>query len=526
MAHTLRGVPRRKLAPVIAMAASALTALSVVSCSSGASGSTDTAANKDATLKVVQGATPNQFDPCGTANGSETTSMNLIYAPLIRGNPATGELSPGLATSWKFSDDSLSLTLTLQEGLTFQDGTPLNASTVAESLNQCLALGSQTVDEIESVKAEGTKTLVFHLNAPNAGLPEILSSRLGLIASPAAREKEGTAFGSKPVGAGPFTLETFTPGSTISLKRWTGYKEAGVPAPKVAAIEISIITDPSAQVAALSGGQADFAFSLNSTAAKTLKDTPGVTFDSYLGVSVADLNIDRSHGPLADVRVRQAISYAIDRKALAEVGTDGLSDVGSVQPYPPGHPYYDKGLASTYDYNPKKAKQLLADAGYPNGLKLNGVGLDGAIYVNNGIVIADQLAKVGIDVTFEAKALPEATKSFYTDHKYDLMSTGMNSGPDWYSIYRRLLTTSSAGNAGHVPLDGGNEAVAALGASKDQDELNANIKAANKVYQAELPIIPLFYNPISVAWTDKVDNAKSALAINGQPDLAALSIKQ
>lgn len=526
MSRTLKGDSRRKSAPAMAMVGSALVAVSLVSCSSGSAESADSGANKGATLKVVQGATPNQFDPCGTANGSELTTMNLIYAPLLRANPATGELSPGLATDWKFSDDSLTLTLTLQKGLKFQDSTPINATTVTESLNQCIDLGSQDVAELDSISAEGEDKVLFHLNKPAAGLPELLAARLGLVASPVARAKEGAAFGSKPVGAGPFTLETFTPGSTISLKSWSGYKEAGVPAPKVAAIEIAIITDPSAQVAALSGGQADFGFSLNSTAAKSLKDTPGVTFDSYLGVSVADLNIDRSHGPLADVRVRQAVSYAVDRKALAEVGTDGLSDVGSVQPYPPGHPYYDKGLASTYDYNPKKAKELLAEAGYPDGLKLNGVGLDGAIYVNNGIVIADQLAKVGIDVTFEAKALPEATKAFYTDHKYDLMSTGMNSGPDWYSIYRRLLTTSSSGNAGHVPLEGGNQAVAALGASKDQDELDANIKAANKVYQAELPIIPLFYNPISVAWTDKVEDAKSALAINGQPDLAALSIKQ
>jgi peptide/nickel transport system substrate-binding protein len=511
-------------APLVAGAVALIAAVTACSGSDSGGGSGGGSADTGGTVNVVYGSTPNQFDPCGTLNGSELSMMTAIYAPLIRSDPATGELSPGIATKWETSADGKTLTLTLRTGLTFSDGSPLDATTAAQSVNQCVKLGNQSVPGLNSVTAKDPTTLVFSLDEPSSGLVDLLGSRLGLLASPKARDSEGSAYGSKPVGAGPYKLDAFVPGSSIKLTRWDGYKDAGPPAAKAATINISIITDPSAQEAALTGGQADYGFRLDPTVAAALKGQDSITLKTNVGVSIADLNIDRSQGPLKDVRVRQAISYAIDRKALASAGSDGLTDVGAVQPYPPGHPYHVADQDSAYGYDPAKAKALLAQAGYPNGLTLRGLSLDGSSFTNAGVVISQQLKQVGINVTFQAKALPDATKSFYTDHRYDIFSTGMNSGPDWFTIYRRLLTKTSAGNAGKVPLPGGDAAVDALNKATTPDALSTALKAANTVFQEQLPIIPLFYSPYVAAWDSKLQGGEGAYAVNGEADLTSLAV--
>jgi peptide/nickel transport system substrate-binding protein len=485
--------------------------------------STSVDLDPDATLRIVAGSTPNQFDPCGTLNGSELSYMGAIYAPLIRSNQQTGELSPGIATDWAWSDDKLELRLTLRDGLTFQDDTPVNADTVVESLNQCVELGNQNVPGLSAITADGDQ-VVFTLDAPTSGLPDLLGSRLGMIASPRAREAAGSAFGSQPVGAGPYRFVNFVPGSSIELARWDGYQDAGPRPAAVASIQVSIITDPSAQVAALTGGQADFGYRLDSTAIASLQSSSDVEVFVTAGVSVTDLNIDRTRPPMDDVRVRQAISYAIDRATLADVVTNGLSDAISVQPYPPGHPFHFDDMDERYPFDPDKARELLADAGYADGLELRGVSLDGGTFVDNGVIISEQLAAVGITVTFEAKALPDATKSFYDDHEYDIFSTGMNSGPDWLTIYRRLLATSSAGNAGNVPVEGGDEVLEQLNAAYEEADIVEAIRAANEVYQEQLPIVPLYFSPINLAWSDNVVGAEAAFALNGEADYNSLGI--
>ena len=502
--------------------AAALTTVLVAAlaaCGSGSGGSGD-----GKTLRTIQSLNPSQFDPCGPANGSETAYMAAIYAPLIRTDPGSGELSPGIATKWNFSDGLKTLTLDLKTGLKFQDDTALDAAAVKKSIEQCLALENQTIPGLESIEAEGAGTVVFKLSEPGSGLPELLGSRLGLIASPAAREKAGDKFGAEPVGAGPYRLTGFVPGASVTLQKWGGYQEAGLPAAKVDRITSQMISDPSAQVAALTGGQADFAWRLDYSAPKALTGTD-VKTEHKVGTSMTNLAVDRSQGPMRDKRVRQAISYAIDRSALASANTAGLSDIGAGQPYPPGTTYHFDDLTGAYPYDPGKAKELLAEAGHPDGLTLRAASLNSPSFVNNGVVVSDQLAKVGIKVEFEAKDIGEATKGFYVDHEYDLMSSGTNAGPDWLSIYRRLLTTKSAGNAGNVPVPGGEEAVKRANAADGDEELKAALKNAARVAQEELPIIPLYYSPTVTAWGGNVTGGAESIALNGEADLTALGLK-
>jgi peptide/nickel transport system substrate-binding protein len=502
-------------------AALATALVSVLAACGSGSGS---GADGEKTLRTLQSLSPSQFDPCGPANGSEVAYMAAIYAPLIRTAPRTGKLSPGIATSWNFSDEQKTLTLKLKTGLKFQDGTAVDAAAVKKSIEQCLALENQQIPGLESIEAQGADTVVIKLSQPGGGLPELLGSRLGMIASPTAREKAGDKYGAQPVGAGPYRLSGFVPGSSVTLQKWDGYQPAGLPAAKVDRISSQLINDPSAQVAALTGGQVDFAWRLDYSAPKALEGTD-VHTEHNLGVSMSSLSVDRSQGPLRDKRIRQAISHAIDRSALAKANTSGLSDVGAQQAFPPGHTFHFADLHSTHPYDPAKAKQLLAEAGHPNGLTLRGASLNSPAFVNNGVVIAGQLAKVGIKIQFEAKDIGEATKGFYVEHKYDLMSSGTNAGPDWLSIFRRGLTTKSSGNAGNVPVPGGEEAVARANAAQGEEELKAALRNATQVLQEEVPMIPLYYSPTVTGWSSRVTGGPDSISLNGEADLTALGLK-
>jgi peptide/nickel transport system substrate-binding protein len=100
----------------------------------------------------------------------------------------------------------------------------------------------------------------------------------------------------------------------------------------------------------------------------------------------------------------------------------------------------------------------------------------------------------------------------------------MNSGPDWLTIYRRLLATTSAGNAGQVPVPGGDDALKALNAATTPDALKTALRSATQVYQEQLPIVPLYFGPYVAAWTGKVTGGPDAFATNGEADFTALGV--
>ncbi|KIM16105.1 hypothetical protein QV65_17010 [Rhodococcus erythropolis] len=203
-------------------------------CSSSATGTAGGTgpADPNAELKVATSHVPASLDPCAGNIGYDIDYLQLMYAPLIDAEPATQKLRPGIASEWGFSGpDNLTFEMTLQNGLTFHDGTTLDAAAVKASMEHCLSLGIVSVPTIKSVEATSPDQIKISLSAPTSGLPGWLNGRLGMIVSPTALTAAGTDFANKPVGAGPYTFTSAVPNSSYTFSRFDDYKPAGPPNP-------------------------------------------------------------------------------------------------------------------------------------------------------------------------------------------------------------------------------------------------------------------------------------------------------
>ncbi len=496
----------------------------LVSATAGCGGTGGGAAAADV-LRVATQEKPVQLDSCGPSNGSELAYHNVLYAPLIKADDKTGKLGPGLAESWKYTDDELGFTLKLKPGLKFQDGTAMDAAAVAKSLMQCKAMGNQVPEQVTAITADGAQTVVFKLSEPYAAMPDLLSGRMGMVASPTAREKEGEQFASRPVGAGPYKLTAYKPGVSAELTRWDGYTQAGTPAAKVRKIEWRILSDNSALASEIQTGNVDYAWGFNTTLLAQLKDQSGITLGSN-GVSAGwtSINLNRSRPPLDDVRVRQAISHAIDRKAMAVAVSGGAWSTPAWGPYPPGSPYYDRGVENAQPYDPEKAKELLRQAGHGGGLTIKAVALNVPPYADNAVVLKEQLKKVGIDLQVKAQPTAEATKNFYPGTENLMLISSMGGTSPMY-VYPRFYGQDTPANVGRVKT-AATPLVDKLLTTYGEEEQKKVMKEINAVAARDVPFIGLYFIPDPLAWRDNVTGAKDSPSIQGNVNLAYLGLNR
>ncbi|WP_254716750.1 ABC transporter substrate-binding protein [Actinomadura sp. WMMB 499] len=474
-------------------------------------------------LRVATQQKPVQLDSCGPSNGSELAYHNVLYAPLIKADDKTGQLGPGLAESWSYSGDERAFTLELKPDLKFQDGTALDAAAVAKSLTQCKEMGNQVPDEVAGITAAGDLTVEFELSEPYAALPDLLSGRLGMVASPTAREKEGERFASRPVGAGPYRLTGYKPGVSAELTRWDGYTEAGTLAAKAERIEWRILGDNSALAAEVLAGNVDYAWGFSTTLVEELKGQPGITLGGNdVATGWTSINLNRSKPPLDDVRVRRAISHAIDRAAMAEAVSGGVWTAPTWGPYPSGSPYYDPAAENAQPYDPEKAKELLRQAGHGDGLTIDAVALNTFPYADNAVVLKEQLKKVGIDLRVEAQPTAEATKNYYPGTENLMLISAMGGTSPMY-VYPKFYGRESSANVGRVET-AATPLVRELLTTYGEEEQKKVMKEINAVAAQDVPFIGLYFIPEALAWRDDVTGAQDTTSVQGNVNLAYLGL--
>jgi len=345
---------------------------------------------------VVMGMTlePPGLDPT-TAAAAAIAEVTLysIYETLTKINE-DGSVSPLLAESWQTSPDLKTYTFKLRKGIKFQNGEPFDSATVKFSFDRAAAPTSTNKDRslfqsFEQVSAPDADTVVLVLKYAEPNLPFLLGQASASIVEPKSAPTDAT----QPVGTGPYTLGAWAKGSSISLNKWDAYRNAG--AIKLAKVTIRIISDPSAQVAALLSGDVDV-FPRVAAARSLAQFKSDPRFAVLVGGSRAKtiVSINERRKPLDDVRVRRAILAAIDRKAMIDGAVDGFgAPIGSF--YTPGSlGYVDTTGINPYD--PEKAKKLLTEAGVSAPLELS-LKLPPPPYARQGgEILAAQLAKVGI----------------------------------------------------------------------------------------------------------------------------------
>jgi peptide/nickel transport system substrate-binding protein len=361
---------------------------------------------------------PPGLDPtAGAASAIAEIVLYNIFETLTKVN-GDGSVTPLLAESWSVSPDAKVYTFKLRKGVKFQNGEPFNAASVRFSLERAAAKDSVNKDKavfanIAAIDTPDEHTVVLTLKNSNPDLLFQLGQATAIMVEPKSVASNNT----QPVGTGPYKLEAWNRGSSVTLARWDGYRNVGNV--KMRRATIRFINDPAAQVASLLSGDVD-AFSRVAAARSLPQFKSDKRFQVLIGGSRAKtiLAINNKRKPLDDVRVRRAIAAAIDRKSVIEGAADGFGiPIGSY--YTPGAPGYID-LTAMNAYDPAKARALLHQAGVQLPLELT-MKLPPTPYARQGgEVIAAMLDKVGIKVKMENIEWAQWLSGVYKDKAYDL----------------------------------------------------------------------------------------------------------
>jgi len=353
----------RTLAVVGAVAAAALALSACGSSGSDAGEGTDPTSSTAPLLVIGSLEEPKSFDPAQANEGHLAPIYQAVYDTLLKREP-DGTYSPMLASEWEVSEDGLTVTLTLRDDVTFSDGSGFDSAVAKANLEHFTAANGPMASSLRSVASIDTPdatTLVLNLSAPDPDIPRALSNAAGYMAS---GEALGTdAIVTEPVGSGPYILDTSRSvvGSSIVYTRNEDYWGDELPYDEV---EFRILADETARLNALLSGEVDVAKLTRSANAQEAV-AAGLQTEPYSTGWSGVLFFDRDGAllpELADPRVREALAIAIDREAIVEAGALGRA-TETTQTFGPNTQGFTDDLESAYDYDPERARELLAEAG-------------------------------------------------------------------------------------------------------------------------------------------------------------------
>ena len=359
-------------------------------------------------------------------------TMAYMYERLILNDASHRPTIPWLAESWKYLDDT-TVVMKLRQGVKFHDGAPFNAESIKVQMEYIMdkdnaAWTRSWIEPLESVEVVDEYTVKWHFKQPWAAFLGTLASVPGFMVSPKALEadealskvkriereivsarrrandedparaaegkkwlaeleadlaryqplaKDAHLLDNHPVGTGPYVLDAYSTDNYVALKRnpdWWFGKSIGKPEmPYFDGIKTSVIPDPSVRLANLKAGMLDYSV-LDPVQYRVMKNNPDFKINTMPTNWLIYLTFNHARGPCRDIRVRKAISHAIDRKALVMGTQFGLGRIANCL-FPDDHWAHDPDLEPV-SYDPELSKKLLAEAGYPNGLTLTGFTLN------------------------------------------------------------------------------------------------------------------------------------------------------
>lgn len=341
---------------------------------------------------VVYGMTQDlaSLDPhVDTDAGTRDVVFNL-YEGLVKPTSDGGFIA-AVASDYTISDDAKTYTFTLRDGITFHDGTPVTIEDVKYSIDRYAEIQGESSafsSLVDSVEVQDDKTLVVNLK-------ESYSEFLPMMTIAIIPQSNENPAGN-PIGTGPFKYVSYTPGQNLELEKYDGYWQEGVPS--LDSVEFKFIADVDTAFVELQAGTIDILKYLTSAQAETLGDDYKIVQGSMNLVHAMYLN--SAYEPLSKTEVRQALCYAVDRDAINNFIFGGKSHIIGSHMIPAMSKYYEPEAETVYSYDPEKAKELLADAGYADGFDLEiTVPSSYSQHVDSAQIIADELSQVGINVT-------------------------------------------------------------------------------------------------------------------------------
>lgn len=400
------------------------------------------------------------LDPHQSLDAGTRSVLFNMYDGLVKAT-STGELEPAVAEDYEISPDAKTYTFTLRDGVTFHDGSAVTVEDIQYSIERYAELegeGSAFYMALDRVEIVDDKTIKVHLKEGNS---EFLSE-LTLAILP----KDNDDPAGHPIGTGPYQYVSYTVGQRLKLKKYEGYwKENGA---YLDTVDFKVIADLNTAILELQAGTIDVLNYLTAAQTQTLGNQFTIVEGSMNLVQAMFLNND--YEPFQDVRVRQAMCYAIDRQEISNFLFGGKSNILGAHMIPAMEQWYEPKAETVYEYNVDKAKQLLAEAGYADGFDLViTVPSSYTQHVNTAEIIVDQLSRVGIHATIRKVEWTTWKEETYRNRQYQATIIGFDgtlAPSDWLKKYE----TTAANNIANYSNAEFDEILAKALASIDEEE--------------------------------------------------------
>ncbi len=485
-------------------------------------GAAPTPPKRGGILRVAADFQPTNLDPIAGSQGGDFRFLYPIYQSLVDWDPSTLKAVPGLATKWTFTDPQ-TLVLELRQGVKFHDGTRFDAAAAKFNLDRSKTDPKSNVKSdlasVSSIAVTGPYQLTLKLNRPNSALPSILAERSGLMASPAAIQKFGADFARNPVGTGPWKFSLWRDNDILSVRRNDAYWQPGKP--YLDGIDFHIIADINIGLRSVIAGENDLVTSMSS-AQKAVVDRSDLASSFATSQAMFPIWLNYARKPFDDVRVRQALNYAVDRNAFNKATEAGLNEVANGI-LPKSHWAYDPTIQNRYSYDPARAKQLLGAAGLGSGFDMSLIGPTDELSRQRQQVVIEQLKQVGIRVTLMGFSVNDAIKSFFTDKKGDALLILWGGRPDPTMTFRDLFSKDSFYNPARTEPDGYGEALATTEASQDIDVRAKLLSKVQHIASDSALMVPLVFDSQYAAYSKKVKGYRPNLF--GRPRYDNVSIE-
>lgn len=317
-------------------------------------------------LIIAIGTSPTRLDPLMTTIGDEYIYDNLVFNGLTRMR-ADLTVVPDLAESWNYSEDLKQWTFHLRRGVKFHNGREMVAEDVTAMFKRLLdpataAPSRSNYTMIARVASPDPYTVVFDLSYAYGGFADIMSDRQVKIVPRDLVAQLPT----RPIGTGPFMFKSYTPNDRMVLAKNPDYFEAGLP--KLEGVELRIIPEMSVKVSALRAGDIDIVWQLPLDQVKALSSDPALRVESVATGSWDAVVMNNINPPFNDVRVRRAFQLGVDKRDVVALTLFGQG-APTISPIPPSSPFYAHDVIIP-EADPTAARKLLAEAGHPNGLKI------------------------------------------------------------------------------------------------------------------------------------------------------------
>ena len=462
------------------------------------------------------------WDPIKSVGGTDSIFYDPVYDRLLR-EDKDGDIHPMLAEEFIVSDDNMTMTLKLREGLTFSDGTPFDAEAVKFNLDRTQAPESRVSGDlymVTSVEVVDPLTVNLHLSGGIGSLPTALANTAGIMVSPKAAQAGVLA--EQPVGIGPYVATNIKPGNSADYEKTPDYWDPD--AQRVSTMTYHLMADDQTRNNALRSG--DIAGANVSTV--NLDSMVTDEFNAIIKQSslIIYLSVNGAKGSLGDPEVRKALNMAIDREALAQGLYEGYC-TPQIQPFPDTSAGYSEKIGDGSDifpYDPEKAKKMLAEAGASN-LNLTLVASNSTSTTKLAEVIQEQLTKVDINVevsTMPPVPLVEAFTASKTAEMLTSMTSGIN---DPGVMYQRYLIPQALYNPGQLEYPELAKYGAEAASSLDPEVRKPAYEKFMDAWVEEPPhLIPLCMANNAAVYADNVSGV--AQKANGYPDLRGVAISK